>query len=176
MFHVDAARAHDEAPQLEEVRLTVDVTPWRGPRRRVVQVSRGRRRGIVLVLLEMAVEVGLLAETSLAQRARERTLAVVDVADMTLQVRRDAKRTLTVAAAVRLFTRVSSQVTGQVRRPRKHLAAEPTAVAVRMRLLLSLTGSRRMSTSVATNVDGSRVQRQRHRAADPDRVLLQRPR
>lgn len=44
------------------------------------------RNVLVLVLLEMAVEVGLLTEAAVAQVTLEGFLLVVDVADMALKV------------------------------------------------------------------------------------------
>lgn len=54
------------------------------------------RNVLVLVLLEMAVEVGLLTEAAVAQVTLEGFLLVVDVANVALQVGRDAERAVTV--------------------------------------------------------------------------------
>ena len=49
------------------------------------------RNVLVLMLLEVAVQVGLLAEAAVAQVTLEGLLLVVDVADVALQVGRDAE-------------------------------------------------------------------------------------
>ena len=48
------------------------------------------------MLLEVAVQVGLLAEAAVTQVALEGLLLVVDVADVALQVGRDAEGPVTV--------------------------------------------------------------------------------
>lgn len=50
----------------------------------------------MLVLLEMAVEVGLLTEAAVAQVTLEGLLLVVDVANVTLKVGRDAEGAIAV--------------------------------------------------------------------------------
>lgn len=50
----------------------------------------------MLVLLEMAVEVGLLAETAVAQVTLEGFLLVVDVANVALKIGRDTEGAVTV--------------------------------------------------------------------------------
>lgn len=50
----------------------------------------------MLVLLEMAVEVGLLTEAAVAQVTLEGLLLVVDVAHVTLKVGRDAEGAIAV--------------------------------------------------------------------------------
>lgn len=50
----------------------------------------------MLVLLEMAVKVGLLTKAAVAQVTLEGLLLVVDVANVTLKVRRDAEGAITV--------------------------------------------------------------------------------
>ena len=62
----------------------------------------------------MAVKVGLLPEAPLALDALEGLLAVVDVADVALQVARDGEGALAVAAAVGLLARVRAQVARQI--------------------------------------------------------------
>ena len=82
------------------------------------------------MLLDVAVEVRLLAEASLAQRAPERLLLVVYVADVALEVGRDTEAALAVLAPVRLFPGVGTQVPGQVRRAGEDLPAVAARVAV----------------------------------------------
>jgi len=82
------------------------------------------------VLLEVAVQVGLLAEAALAQRTPEGLLFVVNIADVALQVGGDGEGALAVLALVGLLPRVGAQVAGQVGRAREHLAAELAGVAV----------------------------------------------
>ena len=86
--------------------------------------------GAGLVLLEVAVQVGLLAEAALAQRTPEGLLFVVNIADVALQVGGDGEGALAVLALVGLLPRVGAQVAGQVGRAREHLAAELAGVAV----------------------------------------------
>ena len=50
----------------------------------------------MLMLLEVAVQVGLLAEAAVAQVTLEGLLLVMDVAHMSLQVGRDAEGPVTV--------------------------------------------------------------------------------
>lgn len=83
-----------------------------------------------LVFPDVTVEVRLLAETAIAERAAEWSLPVVDVADVALEVRRDAETAPTVPTPVRLLTCVRPQVTGQVRRAGKRLAAVEARVPV----------------------------------------------
>lgn len=58
----------------------------------------GRPTGdaLMLVLLEVTVQVGLLAEAAVAQVTLEGLLLVVDVADVALQVGGDAERAVAV--------------------------------------------------------------------------------
>lgn len=67
-----------------------------------------------LVLAQVSVEVRLLTEAAVAEGAAEGPLALVDVAHVALQVRRDGERTLAVLATVRLLAGVRAQVTRQV--------------------------------------------------------------
>lgn len=62
------------------------------------------RQVAVLVFLEVTVQVGLLAETAVAQVALEGLLLVVDVADVTLQVGGDAE------GAIAVFTPAGKSV------------------------------------------------------------------
>lgn len=86
-----------------------------------------------VMFLDVAVEVRLLAEASVALRAAERTLAVVDVAHVTLQVGRYAETPSAVLAAIRLFAGVRAQVSGEVGRARESLAAVAARVSVGVR-------------------------------------------
>lgn len=88
------------------------------------------RGAICFVLLEMAVEICLLTETAVAQRAFERLLLVVNVAYVALQIGRNAERSFAVPALIRLFTRMSPQVTGKISRAWKHFPAELARVAI----------------------------------------------
>lgn len=58
----------------------------------------GRPTGdaLMLVLLEVTVQVGLLAEAAVAQVTLEGLLLVVDVADVALQIGGDAERAVAV--------------------------------------------------------------------------------
>ena len=114
------------------------------PRRPSVPGRCASDESRTVVLLEVAVEVGLLAEAAVAQRAAERALAVVDVADVALEVGRDAKAAPAVLAPVGLFSGMCAQVAGQVSRARKRLAAVTARVPVR---LAHRAGSRNHSRS-----------------------------
>jgi len=91
-------------------------------------VGRGRGAasasgGGLVVLFEVAVEVGLLAEAAVAEATLEGALLVVDVAHVALQIGRDAEAALAVAARVGLLAGVRAQVARQVGRAGKVLAA-----------------------------------------------------
>lgn len=90
------------------------------------------------MLLEVAIQVGLLAEAAVTEWTAERTFSVVDVPDVTLKVGRDAETSTTVLAAVRLFTRVGTQMTGEVGRAWERLAA----ISARVPVSLSHPGPR----------------------------------
>lgn len=105
----------------------------------------------MLVLLEMAVKVGLLTEAAVAQVTLEGLLLVVDVANVTLKVGRDAEGAIAVftpigradvrtvsgglpaevsgllrrAVPVGLLSCVRSQVSGEVCRSREDFPAVP---------------------------------------------------
>lgn len=70
------------------------------------------RRLRVAVFLQVSVEVCLLAEAAVAKAALERSLLVVDVAYMSLQVARNAEGTRAEAAFIGLLAGVGSQVAG----------------------------------------------------------------
>lgn len=78
----------------------------------------------------MPVQIRLLAKAAFAQVAFERSFFVVNIPHVTLQITRDAERSLAVLTLVRLLPSVRAQVTGQIRRPRKHFAAELARVAI----------------------------------------------
>jgi len=58
----------------------------------------------------MSVQIGLLAEASLAERTLEWSLLVVDVPDVPLQVTRNAEGSLAILAFVRLLPGMRPQV------------------------------------------------------------------
>ena len=77
-----------------------------------VHDGRGVRAG--LVLLEVPVQVGLLPEAAVAERALEGLLLVVDVPHVPLEVGRDGEGPLAVLALVRLLPGVRPQVAGEI--------------------------------------------------------------
>ena len=82
------------------------------------------------VLLKMPVKIGLLTKTPLTKGTFERFLFVVNISNVSLEIRRNWKRSLAVFAFVRLLARVSPQVAGEVGRPGENLPAELAAVPV----------------------------------------------
>lgn len=100
-----------EAADLLEVRIVGSRKLTVIPRSDLIQY----RRPVRVVLLEMTIQVGLLAEASFAKRALERLLLVVDVSDVTLEVAGDAETPLAVLALIRLFASVRPQVSCQIR-------------------------------------------------------------
>ena len=65
--------------------------------------------------LNMTVQVGLLPEGAIAERALVRFLFVVDVPDVSLEIGGDGEGALAVFAFVRLLSSVGPQMAGQVR-------------------------------------------------------------
>lgn len=114
--------------------------PHEGPDLLEVTVVRGESRcptgslpdtcALRLVLPQVAVQVCLLPETPLAQRAFEGLFLIVNVPDVALEVTGYGKGSLAVFAAVGLLARVGAQVPRQVGAPGKHLAAELARVPV----------------------------------------------
>lgn len=102
----------------------------------LVAGSRGVRDGdhsasiIRFVFLQMTVQVRLLPETPLAERALKWLLLVMNVPDVPLQVRGNAEGPLAVFALVRLLARVRPEMARQVGRPREDLPAELTRVTI----------------------------------------------
>ena len=86
----------------------------------------GRQEAFVgeIVRAVMAVQVRLLSERAPTHAAVEGALLVVNVADVTLQVGRDAEGALAELALVRLLARVRAHVACEVCRAREVLAAE----------------------------------------------------
>lgn len=78
----------------------------------------------------MTIQIGLLAEASLAKRTLEWFLLVMDISDVTLKVTGDAEAPLAVLAFVWLLAGVRPQVSRQVRRSRKDLAAKFAGISV----------------------------------------------
>lgn len=111
-----------EAPDLIEVLLAVRHSAGTG---RVAEIVALR-----LVLLHMPIEIRLLAEGLAAESTLKWTLLVVDVPDVALQVRGDAERPVAEFARIRLLPGVGPQVSRQIGRPGKHLAAELARIPV----------------------------------------------
>lgn len=101
-----------------------------------LEVCLVRRSPAVIVpvfrfmLLEMPVEIGLLSEATVAVTTPKRSLLVVDISYVSLQVRRYWERAFAVFTAVRLFARVGAQVAGQVGTAREGFAAVGAGVTI----------------------------------------------
>ena len=115
-----------EAANLLEVRLVGPGQLPGVPRPHLVQY----RRPVRVVFLQVSVQVGLLSETPLAERALERFFLVVDVPHVALQVAGDAEAPLAVFTLVGLLAGVRPQVPRQVGGSGEHLAAEFARVSV----------------------------------------------
>ena len=113
------------------------------------------------MLLKMPVEIGLLTKTPLTKGTFERFLFVVNISNVSLEIRRNWKRSLAVFAFVRLFPSMSPQVTGQVGRPGENLPAELAAVPV-LRLLASSEDVRVATQPAQEGQRGGKEGRRRH--------------
>ena len=82
------------------------------------------------MLLDVTLQVGLLAEGAVAQAAAVGLLLVVDVPHVALQVGRDAEGALAELAPVGLLARVGAEVPREVGGAGEHLAAELARVPV----------------------------------------------
>ena len=82
------------------------------------------------VLLKMPVKIGLLTKTPLTKGTFERFLFVVNISNVSLEIRWNWKRSLAVFAFIRLFSGVCPQMSCQVGWPGEHLPAELAAVPV----------------------------------------------
>jgi len=116
-----------EVANLLEVRVI-------GSRRQLAVIPRPDlvqyRRPIRVVLLQVPIQVGLLAETPLAQWTLEWLLLIVDVAHVTLQIAGDAEAPFAVFTLVWLLAGVRPQMSCQIRRSGEHLAAEFARISV----------------------------------------------
>lgn len=77
-------------------------------RRRITDVYSKSTSCRILVLFQMTIQVGLLAEALLAQMTPEWTFLVVNVSDVTLQIAGNAERSFAVLALVGLFSSVGA--------------------------------------------------------------------
>lgn len=84
----------------------------------------------VVVLLQVAVQVGLLPEATVAERALEGFLLVVNVTDVALEIGGYTERTIAIFARVRLLPGVRSEMPSQVCRSGKELATEFAGVTI----------------------------------------------
>lgn len=100
----------------------------------------------------MSIEVGLLSEASVTERALERLLLVVNVSYVPLEVRRYAEGSVAVLALVGLLTRMGSQVTSQIRRPWENLTTELARVFLLVPLGLQEVVSSGMDLRLATDI------------------------
>lgn len=64
------------------------------------------------MLLQMPIEVRLLPETAVAMTTPERSLFIMNVSDVSLQIRRYREGPLAVLAAIGLFACVRPQMSG----------------------------------------------------------------
>ena len=125
---------------------------------RAVHDLRGVGAG--LVLFDMSVEVGLLAKAALAQRALERLLLVVNIADVPLQIGRDGEGSLAVFTLVGLLPGMGAEVPSQVGRPREHLPTKFTRIPI---LRFSVAGGQHVLVAAQATEERQRGWKERRR-------------